>query len=101
MIKVSGNRISPTEIEDIAMASGLVAEALAIGRKNDRTGAEIWLFVRGKGDDAALTAHFKKDAPSFMQPARIIWLDSFPKNPNGKIDRNAIVQGIETGEFAA
>ncbi len=101
MIKVSGNRISPTEIEDIAMASGLVAEALAIGRKNDRTGAEIWLFVRGKGDDAALTAHFKKDAPSFMQPARIIWLDSFPKNPNGKIDRNAIVQSIETGEFAA
>jgi acyl-CoA ligase (AMP-forming) (exosortase A-associated) len=103
MIKVSGNRISPTEIEEVALASGVVAEALAIGQKNDRTGAEIWLILRAaKGttpDKAAIMDHFKASVPSFMQPAHIVWLDSFPKNPNGKIDRAALVDAIKRGEL--
>ncbi len=103
MIKVSGNRISPTEIEDAALASGGVAEALAIGQKNPRTDAEIWLLLRAASghmpDSAAVVAHFKGQLPSFMQPAHIIWLDSFPKNPNGKIDRAALVEQIANGEL--
>ncbi len=103
MIKVSGHRISPNEIEEVALATGYVAEALAIGRKNDRTGAEIWLLLRaavGAADDnAAVMAHFKAALPSFMQPAHIVWLDSFPKNPNGKIDRAALVAAVEQGEL--
>ena len=31
MIKTSGNRVSPTEVEEAALASGLVAEAVALG----------------------------------------------------------------------
>ena len=103
MIKVSGNRISPTEIEETALASSGVAEALAIGHKNDRTGAEIWLLLRAATgmapDSATVMAHFKANVPSFMQPAHIVWLDSFPKNPNGKIDRAALVKAIEQGEL--
>ncbi len=103
MIKVSGNRISPTEIEEAALASGGVAEAMAIGQKNDRTGAEIWLLLRAvrdaTRDSAAVQAYFKANVPSFMHPAHIVWLDSFPKNPNGKIDRAALVDAIERGEL--
>eukprot|EP01035_Chromulina_nebulosa_P046671 gene46671-biopygen32380 len=36
MIKTSGNRVSPTEIEEVAVESGLVAEACALGRKDGR-----------------------------------------------------------------
>jgi acyl-CoA ligase (AMP-forming) (exosortase A-associated) len=94
MIKTSGNRVSPNEIEDVAIASGLVAEACAVGRKDDRLGAVIILFVRGtdgKNEDA-LRTYIKSELPSFMQPAEIIWMDAFPKNANGKLDRNALTQ---------
>ena len=105
MIKVSGHRISPTEVEEAAMAAGGVAEALAIGRKNDRTGAEILLLLRAAvgaaQDSSAVIAHFKAALPSFMWPAHIVWLDSFPKNPNGKIDRAALVAAVEQGELTS
>lgn len=90
MIKTSGNRVSPTEVEEAAVESGLVAEACALGRKDERLGAAIVLFVRGSGDDEGLKAHLKATLPNFMQPAEVVWLDAFPKSANGKLDRNLL-----------
>lgn len=90
MIKTSGNRVSPTEVEEAAVESGLVAEACALGRKDERLGAAIVLFVRGSGDEAGLKTHLKATLPNFMQPAEIVWLESFPKSTNGKLDRNLL-----------
>ena len=93
MIKTSGNRISPTEIEEAAVESGVVAEACALGRKDERLGEAIILFVRAivEADEDGLRRHLKSVLPNFMQPAEIIWLNAFPKNANGKLDRNALV----------
>jgi len=92
MIKTSGNRVSPTELEEAAIESGLVAEACALGRKDERLGEAIILFVRANGaaDEAALVAHMKAALPNFMQPADYVWLDEFPKNANGKLDRDGL-----------
>jgi acyl-CoA synthetase (AMP-forming)/AMP-acid ligase II len=91
MIKTSGNRVSPAEIEEVAAASGVTPEAVAFGRPDARLGAVIILVVRGnQANDAVLRAHLKTELPVFMQPAEIIWLDTFPRNPNGKLDRAAI-----------
>lgn len=92
MIKTSGNRVSPAEIEEAALASGVVAEAIAFGRADERLGAVIILVVRGAGVDAETTlrAHLKAELPVFMQPAEIHWREEFPRNPNGKLDRSAI-----------
>ena len=90
MIKTSGNRVSPTEIEEAAVESGLVAEACALGRKDERLGAAIVLFVRGSGDDEELKAHLKATLSNFMQPAEVVWLEAFPKSANGKLDRNVL-----------
>lgn len=97
MIKTSGNRVSPTEIEEAAVESGLVAEACALGRKDERLGAVIILFVRGSGDDEGLKAHLKATLPNFMQPAEVVWLNIFPKNANGKLDRNHLAAGLDLG----
>jgi acyl-CoA ligase (AMP-forming) (exosortase A-associated) len=94
MIKTSGNRVSPTEIEEAAVESGLVAEACALGRKDERLGTAIILFVRGNGDDDGLKSYLKTTLPNFMQPAEIVWLDTFPKSANGKLDRNMLVQRL-------
>lgn len=92
MIKTSGNRVSPTEVEEVAIESGLVAEACALGRKDDRLGEVIVLFVRAQGvpNEPALAAHMKTVLPNFMQPAAYVWLDQFPKNANGKLDRDGL-----------
>ncbi|WP_456115223.1 acyl-CoA ligase (AMP-forming), exosortase A system-associated [Sphingomonas abietis] len=92
MIKVSGNRVSPTEIEEAAMASGGVAEAIAIGVPDERVGQAIRLILRGDGDSARLLAHFKAALPSFQQPRELVWVAALPRNPNGKLDRAAIAR---------
>ena len=93
MIKTSGNRISPTEIEEAAVESGLIAEACALGRKDERLGEAIILFVRALGqvDEDGLRRYLKATLPNFMQPAEIVWLDAFPKSANGKLDRNVLM----------
>jgi acyl-CoA ligase (AMP-forming) (exosortase A-associated) len=90
MIKSAGNRISPQEIEDAALASGLASEAVALGVPDDKLGQAVHLVVRGSGDDEGLKAALKRDLPNFMQPQVIRWVDTMPTNPNGKIDRAAL-----------
>jgi len=90
MIKSAGNRISPQEIEEAALATGLVAEAAAVGVKDERLGQAVLLVVRGSGDGDALRAALKRDLPNFMQPHAIRWVERMPLNPNGKIDRAAL-----------
>lgn len=90
MIKSAGNRISPQEIEEAALATGLVAEAAAVGVKDERLGQAVLLVVRGSGDDSGLKAALKRDLPNFMQPHAVRWVERMPLNPNGKIDRTAL-----------
>ncbi len=90
MIKVSGNRISPTEIEDAALASGAATDAAAFGLPDDRTGQAIVLVAVGASDEAALRRHLKRTLPPHMQPAHIIWRETLPVGPNGKLDRTAL-----------
>lgn len=92
MIKVSGNRISPSEIEDAAQASGAVSESVAFGVADTSLGQSITLVASANGDDAEarLLTYLKRELPSFMIPARIKWCVDMPRNPNGKLDRNAI-----------
>ena len=98
MIKTAGNRISPQEIEDGALASGLVAEAVALGLPDERLGHAIHLVVRaepGAEDfEAALPKFLAKELPNFMQPEAIHWKDVMPLNPNGKIDRTALMKEL-------
>ena len=101
MIKSAGNRISPQEIEEAALGTGLVAEAAALGVAHPRLGQAVHLVVRG---DAAgrdeLPKKLQRDLPNFMQPQHIHWRDAMPLNPNGKIDRTAL-QAELNKEFAA
>jgi acyl-CoA ligase (AMP-forming) (exosortase A-associated) len=90
MIKSSGHRISPGEIEEAALDSGHVAEAVAHAIPDPALGQAIRMVVRGDGNDVALRAHLKHVLPSHMQPRRIDWRDEMPRNANGKIDRAAL-----------
>jgi acyl-coenzyme A synthetase/AMP-(fatty) acid ligase len=91
MIKTSGHRVSPLEIEEAAIDSGVVAEAVAHGIYDERLGQAIRLIARGDvGDEAVLLAHLKAELPGHMQPRIVDWRRDLPRNANGKIDRSAL-----------
>jgi acyl-CoA synthetase (AMP-forming)/AMP-acid ligase II len=91
MIKTAGNRVSPTEVEEAVIATGLAEEAVALGVADDRLGQAILVVARGDGRaEEALRMALRRDLPNFMQPARIVWLDELPRGPNGKLDRAAL-----------
>jgi acyl-CoA ligase (AMP-forming) (exosortase A-associated) len=92
MIKVSGYRISPTEVEEIVYATGLVEEAVAFGVPHPELGQAVVLLAVAPG---AATAQLLKECqrrmPAYMVPAHIaLHAQAFPRNPNGKIDRPAL-----------
>jgi len=99
MIKTSGYRVSPTEVEEVAYASGLVGSAAALGLPHAALGQAILLLVTPVVDanvDSALEqtvlARCRRELPNFMVPTAIIARTALPHNQNGKIDRRMLAE---------
>lgn len=93
MIKSSGFRISPSEIEEALYASGLVREAVALGVQDEALGQHIVAVVSPMHpplDLVRLQHHLRETLPSYMQPQAIHVLPHLPHTPNGKLDRAAL-----------
>ena len=92
MIKTSGYRVSPSEIEEVACATGLISEAAAFGVAHPALGQAIALIGTalpgGDPDSAQLQAALRQRLPSYMVPSWVeIRRHPLPRNPNGKLDR--------------
>jgi acyl-CoA ligase (AMP-forming) (exosortase A-associated) len=100
MIKTSGYRVSPTEVEEIVYASGLVGDAVAVAAPHPALGEGIVLIASppDSGDatdsDERLLAHCRAYMPMYMVPHRIQWLAALPRNPNGKFDRPGLAASV-------
>ncbi len=97
MIKTSGYRVSPLEVEEVVYGTGLVGEAAAIGVSHPMLGQAIVLVVTPRDasplDTDSLLAACKLHLPAYMVPSRIeCRTGSLPRNPNGKIDRKLLAQ---------
>lgn len=98
MIKTSGYRVSPVEVEEALYRSGLIAECAAYGLPDAQLGQCIEAVVtppdgQGEADTAALLAFCRRHLPAYMVPARLRTLAGpLPRNPNGKIDRKRLQQ---------
>jgi acyl-CoA ligase (AMP-forming) (exosortase A-associated) len=95
MIKTSGYRVSPTEIEEVLYATKLVGEVAAFGVPHETLGQAIVVVAAAKPgetiDEAALLAACRERLPAFMVPSKIVIRGAgLPRNPNGKIDRKAL-----------
>ena len=110
MIKTSGYRVSPTEIEEALYSTALLAEVAAFGVEHPVLGQAIVVIATGKRevsadaiegaangavDVARVKRACQRSLPAWMQPAVIELRDhALPRNPNGKIDRKKLA-----GEF--
>jgi len=103
MIKTSGYRVSPTEVEEAIYATKLVGEAAAFGVEHAVLGQEIVVVATapdgGALDSHRLLAECRSRLPSYMVPSKIdVRHGSLPRNPNGKIDRKVLAaQFLESG----
>ena len=94
MIKTSGYRVSPTEVEEAALRTELAVDAVAFGAEDARLGQRIVLVVAPAAgatlEPATLLAALRSALPTFMVPAEIVVRDSIPRSPNGKYDRQRV-----------
>jgi acyl-CoA ligase (AMP-forming) (exosortase A-associated) len=100
MIKTSGYRVSPTEVEEVIYATGLVGEAAALGIPHPVLGQAIVVVATGRDgvrlDTEELLAQCRQQLPAFMVPARVTVREgTLPRNPNGKIDRKLMAQEMQ------
>lgn len=95
LIKSSGFRISPDEVEDLVHASGMVADAVAFGAPDDLLGQCVQVAVTllpGATRDA-LMAHCRRHMPGYMVPRALhVWPDAMPRTSSGKLARPDVVR---------
>lgn len=98
MIKTSGYRVSPTEIEEVAYETQQVSGAVALGVADEDLGQRVVLVVSPADpevfDAAALLAAIRAHLPLYMVPSEVrVWRE-IPRSPNGKFDRTAMREAL-------
>jgi acyl-CoA ligase (AMP-forming) (exosortase A-associated) len=96
MIKTSGYRVSPMEIEEVVYGTGMVRDAVAMGVEDPRLGQRIVLIVSANGelDSDKLLAELRAQLPLYMVPSDVIVRAELPRSPNNKFDRNLLRQEL-------
>jgi len=107
MMKTSGYRVSPTEVEEALYATSLVGECVAFGVDHAQLGQAIQVIATPPPGAAAidldaLLAACRRHMPAYMVPHGIEQTAGpLPRNPNGKIDRKLLAtRWVEQRETA-
>jgi acyl-CoA ligase (AMP-forming) (exosortase A-associated) len=100
MIKSSGYRISPCEVEEVFYSDQNIAEAVAIGVPHPALGQAVIVLISPHPgatlDTVALLATCRRQMPGYMVPTKILVHEQgLPRNPNGKIDRATLRAGLQ------
>jgi long-chain acyl-CoA synthetase len=93
MITVSGFKVYPNEVEDVATMHPGVFECAAVGQPNEKSGEVVVLYVVRKDPDLtaeSLVAHLRQHLTSYKVPRHIYFRTELPKSNVGKILRRAL-----------
>ncbi|MBT3370978.1 MAG: AMP-binding protein [Rhodospirillaceae bacterium] len=110
-LKIGGKRTGPAEIEGLVMASGLIAEAAAVGLPDPRAGQSVMCVCVPSPGVAAdeNTANQVRDAVAAglghaFRPKDVLFVSDLPKTRNMKIMRRVVkaaVLGQNPGDLTA
>jgi acyl-CoA synthetase (AMP-forming)/AMP-acid ligase II len=92
LINRGGEKIAPTEIDDVLLEHPAVVEAAAFGVPDAKYGEEVWAAVVLKGDTDAerLQAFTRTRLADFKVPKVILITSALPKNETGKVERREL-----------
>ncbi|HEU5268687.1 MAG TPA: amino acid adenylation domain-containing protein [Jatrophihabitans sp.] len=94
-VKLRGLRIELGEIES-ALARHPAIDQAVVQLEQDAAGERFLAgYLRpapggGRPEPASVAEFLGRWLPGYMIPARLVWLDEFPLNPSGKVDRRAL-----------
>ncbi len=94
MIKSSGYRISPTEVEEVLFQTGKIRQAAVIGLPDEVLGQSIKAFLVAKNGDPLdcddILRFCAEKMPRHMVPKSFELLPELPKTSSGKVDYPAL-----------
>jgi long-chain acyl-CoA synthetase len=93
MVLVSGFNVYPNEIEDIVALMPGVLECAVVGIPDEKTGEAVKLVVVKKDpslSEVDVLDHCRAQLTSYKRPKVVVFLDSLPKTPVGKILRREL-----------
>jgi acyl-coenzyme A synthetase/AMP-(fatty) acid ligase len=94
LIKSSGYRVSPEEVEVVILSSGMVHEVGVCGRHDPVSGTSIVAHVVPRASDGFSTedllGYCRREMPAYMVPKQVHPHASLPRTTTGKIDRKAL-----------
>ena len=100
MIISGGENVYPKEIENALYAHPSVAECAVFGIPDDKWGevpaAFIQLKAGAKASEAEFISHCEQHLARFKRPRLLKFVDSFPKTPIGKIQKNVLKEPFWT-----
>lgn len=93
IIKSRGEKVAPKEVESVLYSLPGVLEAAVIGVPDPMLGQAVKAFIVGqdralKKDD--IVRHCYARLEDFMVPKEVVFVDSLPKSPNGKIQKSEL-----------
>ncbi|HSF42722.1 MAG TPA: non-ribosomal peptide synthase/polyketide synthase [Thermoanaerobaculia bacterium] len=89
-VKVRGFRIELGEIEAVLSARPGVHEAAVLVHDGAPAGPRLVAYVEGEAAAGELRRALEERLPSYIVPSAFVVLESFPRTPNGKVDRRAL-----------
>jgi fatty-acyl-CoA synthase len=103
MIKTGGENVASREVEEAIYRLDGISEVAVIGLPHPRwVEAVTAVIVRKSGTaltEADVLAHCARHLGSYKQPKRVVFVESLPKNPSGKLLKRELRKAYE-GLFA-
>ena len=89
--KINGFRIELSEVEFFANQKLHNAISVALINKDDADNDYLVLFVNDQNvDKNELISYLKQQLPEYSVPTKVIFIENYPVNTSGKIDRKEL-----------
>jgi acyl-CoA synthetase (AMP-forming)/AMP-acid ligase II len=102
MVRRGGENISPSEVEKVLLGSSDIVEAAVVGQKDSVLGERLIAAIQFA--DRPMTLFevqqlCQGQLASYKHPEGLIALDAMPRTGTGKIQKQKLREGMESGEY--